>query len=86
MARAVVSPFDPFLPCNGLKLRDLPVQRVASHCNQKLCDSVHRSDDTAGNIIVQAPRGGDFWGLTFELTGPLRQAAQGPIGIGADHR
>ena len=78
MARAVVSPFDPFLPCNGLKLRDLPVQRVASHCNQKLCDSAHRSDDTAGNIIMQALEGGYFWGLTFELTGTLRWAGFGP--------
>ena len=74
MARAIVSPFNPFLPCNSLKLRDLPIQWVALHRNQKLYGSVHLSHDTAGNITTQARGNADFWGLTFELTGPLRWA------------
>ena len=77
MACAIVSPFNPILPCNSLKLRDLPIQWIASHRNQKLRGSVHLSHDTAGNITAQALGNANFWGLTFELTGTLRWAGFG---------
>ena len=54
MTAAIVSPVDPLLLRYGLKLRDLPVQGVATHRSQDLGGSVHRFDGTAGNIIPQA--------------------------------
>ena len=64
MACAIVSPFNPFLPCNSLKLRNLPIQWIASHRNQKFRGSVHLSYDTAGNITTQALGNAISWGLT----------------------
>jgi hypothetical protein len=42
MTAAIVSPVDPLLLRYGLKLRNLPVQAVATHRSQELGGSVHQ--------------------------------------------
>ncbi|SBT10025.1 hypothetical protein ACCAA_810056 [Candidatus Accumulibacter aalborgensis] len=68
MAAAVVSPVDSLLPCYGLKLRDLSVQRVATHGNQELSGSIHRRNGTAGNITTQALHGKAQAGHVFPFS------------------
>lgn len=48
-----MTPVDFGLPRNGLQLRDLPVQGIASHGEQELGGTVHQLNGTAGNIILQ---------------------------------
>ena len=54
MTRLFMPPIDAVLPCQGLKLGELPVQRIAPHRLQRLCRCVHGANDTAGNINLQS--------------------------------
>ncbi|HET7159843.1 MAG TPA: hypothetical protein VFI62_12670, partial [Burkholderiales bacterium] len=51
---STVPPIDTVLLRHGLKLSDLPVERVAPHGDKQLCCRVHGRYDTAGNIARQA--------------------------------
>jgi hypothetical protein len=48
-----VPPIDSVLARYCLKLRKLPIERIAAHGLKQFCGSVHVADDTAGNITVQ---------------------------------
>ena len=47
-------PINTVLLCHGLKLSDLPVERIAPHGDEQLRCRVHARYDTAGNINAQA--------------------------------
>ena len=69
MASAVVPPINAMLLCDGLKLSDLPVERIAPHGDEELRCRVHAGYDTAGNIAAQAWGRVLLWGRTFTFKG-----------------
>ena len=74
MTRSYMSPVNSILARHCLKLRKLPIERIAAHGLKQLSGSVHGCHDTAGNITAQAsyvPKTMQFvrgkWGI---LMGP----------------
>jgi hypothetical protein len=68
-------PVNSVLARHCLKLRKLPVERIAAHGLKQLRGSVHRDDDTAGNITAQV------WYVqmsrAFELSGSVARDLSG---------
>ena len=75
MASAVVPPINAMLLCDGLKLSDLPVERIAPHGDEQLRCRVHTEYDTAGNIAAQAWGRVLLWGRTPKLSRRLAFAS-----------
>ena len=53
MTRSNVPPIDPVPASHCLKLRKMPIERIATHGLKQFGGGVHVADDTAGNITVQ---------------------------------
>ena len=81
MASALVPPINAVLLCDGLKLGDLPVERITSHGGEQLRCRVHAKNDTAGNIAAQACGCAFPMGETFELTRVESAGRSGETGV-----
>jgi hypothetical protein len=53
VTRSNVPPVDAILPRYCLKLRKLPIERIATHGLKQFGGSILDADDTAGNITAQ---------------------------------
>lgn len=53
MTRSLVPPVDTVLASHCLKLRQFPIEWIATHGLKQLRGSIHGLDDTAGNITAQ---------------------------------
>jgi hypothetical protein len=53
VTRSNVPPVDSVLARYCLKLRQLPIEWIATHGLKQFCGSIHAADDTAGNITAQ---------------------------------
>ncbi|WP_294996592.1 hypothetical protein [Sulfuritalea sp.] len=53
MTRSNVPPVDSVLARYCLKLRQLPIERIATHGLKQFDGSIHAINDTTGNITAQ---------------------------------
>ncbi|MCK9282752.1 MAG: hypothetical protein M0P39_00525 [Rhodocyclaceae bacterium] len=54
MTRSNVPPVNSILARHRLKLRKLPIEWIATHGLKQFGGCIHKKNDTAGNIMVQA--------------------------------